>query len=78
MQEAEKENFQKDPVDSYLTKWKSWPEIRERLLDGEASVADVAKWLQATEAEARDRNVGSLERNLRRIRQKLKESGVQA
>lgn len=78
MQEAEKEDFQQDPVDSYFTKWKSWPEIRERLLDGEASVSELAKWLQATEPEARDRNVGSLERNLRRIRQKLKESGVQA
>ncbi len=77
MQEAVEEGLPQEEIDSWLTRVKSWPEVKVRLLSKEV-LSDIARWLVVTEPEATRIKLESLIRLLGRIRAKLTESETQA
>ncbi len=77
MQEAVEEGLPQEEIDSWLTRVKSWPEVKVRLLSKEV-LSDVARWLVVSEPEAKRIKLESLIRLLGRIRAKLTESETKA
>ena len=77
MQEAEERVLPQEEINSWLTRVKSWPQIKTRLLSKE-TLSDIARWLEASEPEAKRIKLESLIRLLGRIRAKLTESETQA
>lgn len=77
MQEAEERVLPQEEIDSWLTRVKSWEQIKARLLSKE-TLSDIARWLEVTEPEAKRIKLESLIRLLGRIRAKLTESETQA
>lgn len=64
-------------VDSYLLLWKTWPEIKVRLMSG-ATLADVTKWIRENEGDAKVRSENAIVKALSRIRAELRKSEAQS
>jgi hypothetical protein len=77
LQEAEERDLPQEEIDSWLTRVKSWQQIKARLLSKE-TLSDIARWLEVTEPEAKRIKLESLIRLLGRIRAKLTENETQA
>jgi site-specific recombinase len=77
LQEAEARDLPQEEIDSWLTRVKSWSQVKARLLSKE-TLSDIARWLEVTEPEAKRIKLESLIRLLGRIRAKLTENETQA
>lgn len=73
MQEADELKNGQNVIDSYIARWKIWPEVK-RMLMSDATLQEVARVIQTSEPEARERKKEALMRTLSRIRAHLRKT----